>query len=297
MQKKYSNTKWVIEELPLNTIEEDFNQPRKNFGLDGDEENNRLIKSLKRDGLEEPLKILKVEKKDNEDRYIIIDGHRRYRAAQRLEWESAPCCVYSNMDKAEMESRRYQIQNNRRPWSPIEKSQSISTIKEAMGITKYKDLGSHLGLSDTTIANSLKVRDLTLSILDKMARYDLNESFYHEVVRLHPKLRKVGKYEIEQIINDTIERIRNGIITSAKQLRILGRVFKRKLGNEEIILQYLDDKTVSVEELAEKTDNSGLIIILEAVIKRIRERQNKEKGFSDTEKKILTDIKKLINQI
>ena len=68
MSKTYTNTRWTMQELPLEILEEDFNQPRKNFGMEGDQENNRLIRSLNTHGIEEPLKVLEYQKGDSKDK-------------------------------------------------------------------------------------------------------------------------------------------------------------------------------------------------------------------------------------
>ena len=298
MSKTYANTKWTMKELSLEILEEDFNQPRKFFGMEGDQENNRLIRSLHNSGIEEPLKVLERQKKDGEEkRYIIIDGHRRYRAVTKLGWETVPCCVYKNMSVAEMETRRYQIQNNRRPWSPIEKSQSINTIKQSNALRFDREVAELIGLSPTSVSNSLRIRDLSLSILGKLSRYELNDSYHQEIVRLQLQLRKVGGYEINEIVDNIIERIHAGAITSAKELRLLGRVFRRAAANKRFIVQFLDNKDMAVEELASKTDDSSFMIILEKTMEEIKDKQQAGVEFSRVEKKVLQDIIKLVKCI
>jgi len=298
MHKIYANTKWTMQELPLDILEEDFNQPRKYFGMEGDQENNRLIRSLHNHGIEEPLKVLEYQKGDSKDkRYIIIDGHRRYRAVTKLGWDTVPCCVYTNMGKAEMETRRYQIQNNRRPWSPIEKSQSIHTIKKSNELRFDREVAELIGMSPTSVSNSLRVRDLSLSILEKLSRYEINESYHQEIVRLQPQLRKVGQYEINEIVDNIIERIHNGAITSSKELRQLARVFRRATANKHFIIKFLDDKDMSVEELAQKTDDSSFMIMLEKAMEEVKDRQQSGVDFTKAEKKVLQDIRKLVTHI
>jgi ParB-like chromosome segregation protein Spo0J len=58
-------------DLPMNQVERDPNQARKDFGTEG--EKNKLKKSIEKYGIEEPLKVSEI----SENRYIIMDGHRR----------------------------------------------------------------------------------------------------------------------------------------------------------------------------------------------------------------------------
>lgn len=63
--------------IPLDRIDPDPNQPRKDFsGLEG------LINSIDYEGLIYPITI--APQSDNPDKYIIIDGERRFRAYKEL---------------------------------------------------------------------------------------------------------------------------------------------------------------------------------------------------------------------
>ena len=76
--------KFTFMELPISQVARDPNQPRKDFGAEG--EKNKLKLSIKNYGIEEPIKVSGVSPK----RYIIIDGHRRYICAQKLNMKYVP---------------------------------------------------------------------------------------------------------------------------------------------------------------------------------------------------------------
>ena len=63
-----------IKELKLNQIDADKNQPRKKFKDIGE-----LASNILKEGLLEPLKVIK-----NKNKYLLIDGERRFRALQLL---------------------------------------------------------------------------------------------------------------------------------------------------------------------------------------------------------------------
>src|SRR5690606_25286552 len=79
-----------FEELSLEVIETDPNQPRKVFELRGGGDIGRLLKSIQHYGIEDPIKVSEVET----GRYIIMDGHRRFACARELKFEKVPCRVY-----------------------------------------------------------------------------------------------------------------------------------------------------------------------------------------------------------
>ncbi len=72
--------KTVFKELPLSKLELDGYQPRKEYGTEAEKE--KLRSSITHFGLQDSIM---VTQKDT-DRYVIIDGHRRYLALK--EWPS-----------------------------------------------------------------------------------------------------------------------------------------------------------------------------------------------------------------
>ena len=78
-----------FEELSLNVIETDPNQPRKVFELRNGGDHTRLLKSIQYYGIEEPIKVCEIDTK----RYVIMDGHRRFVFAKELGFKTIPCRI------------------------------------------------------------------------------------------------------------------------------------------------------------------------------------------------------------
>jgi ParB/RepB/Spo0J family partition protein len=76
-------------ELSIDVIETDPNQPRKAFGLRAGGDHNRLLKSIRHYGIEEPIKVSEIAA----ERYIIMDGHRRFTCAKELGFKIVPCWI------------------------------------------------------------------------------------------------------------------------------------------------------------------------------------------------------------
>jgi ParB family chromosome partitioning protein len=75
-----------LREIPLSSIVPNPKQPRKNF----DEQTlNELAESLKSVGLLQPLVVRPLDK----DRYELIAGERRWRAAQLAGLENVPVVI------------------------------------------------------------------------------------------------------------------------------------------------------------------------------------------------------------
>lgn len=277
-------------EIPVDKIQRDVNQPRRDFGTEGD--TNRLLLSIEQYGIENPISVSELE----DGRYIIIDGHRRYICAQKLGYEQVPCRVYPKLSNAELETRRYEIQNNRRSWKPMERSEALERIKAEMGFSSNRLLADHLGITEAVVANSLQLRKQKMDYIELMERYDLSESYRIEFVRLKPKLRKIRNVEVDDIIINLFNRIQHKVIKNAKELRKLGSIFLRATANEEELARYLVDPDMTVHELEQRTLQSGFSLHIEQLIKGISQKRAEGVAFSSQEKAFLEQLKKLLNE-
>lgn len=282
---------FIFKELPIDDIELDVEQPRQDFGTNGD--GNRLLLSLKKYGLEEPIKVTEVEP----GRYVIIDGHRRYKCADKLGWEKVPCRIYPKMDPGEFESRRYEMQNNRRPWRPLERAESLQRIKNYNNFQTNKELGNHVHLNSTTVSNSLQLKNEHHKYLELMARNELSESYQFEFIRLRPKIRKIKKFQPTEIIDLIFKKVKHQVITNSKEFRKLGKIFKRATANENELNEFLSDPDMTVSELDQKTIQSGFSLDLEKLIEALSKKQSDGVGISKKEKLLIKELQSLIKNI
>ncbi len=287
MQHKYGYT---FTELSVQQIQRDVNQPRRDFGTEGD--TNRLLLSIKQYGIENPISVSQME----DGRYIIIDGHRRYICAQKLGYSKVPCRIYPKLSNAELETRRYEIQNNRRSWKPMERSEALERIKAEMGFGSNRLLADHLGITEAVVANSLQLRKQKMDYIELMERYELTESYRIEFVRLKPKLRKIRDLEVDEIIINLFERIKHKVIKNSKEMRKLGSIFLRATANEEELARYLADPDMTIPELEQRTLQSGFSLYIEQLIKGISQKRAEGIAFSSQEKSFLEQLKELLSK-
>jgi ParB/RepB/Spo0J family partition protein len=285
MYHKYGYT---FAELPVEKIARDTHQPRKDFGTEGDK--NRLLLSIEQYGIENPISVTEYET----GRYLIIDGHRRYICAQSLGYKRVPCRIYPKLSSGELESRRYEIQNNRRPWRPLERAEALERIKAEAGLSSNRQLAEHLGITEAVVANSLQLRKQKLDYLELMRDYELGESYQVEFVRLLPKLRKIRNVEVDDIIINIFERTKHKVIKNSKELRKLGSIFLRATANEEELARYLADPDMTVSELEQRTVQSGSSLHVEEVIKFVSKNRAKGIAFGSQERAFLEQLKDLL---
>ncbi|MBU6427108.1 ParB/RepB/Spo0J family partition protein [Patescibacteria group bacterium] len=276
-----------FKELPISQLELDDNQPRKEYGTPLEQE--KLSNSIQQFGLQEPIMVTKKE----DNRYVIIDGHRRYLCCKDLGIERAMCQVYPNLDDGELEVRRYEKQNNRKSWRPLEKSNCLHRAKVKLGI-KNEELASLLNLSKSTIASSLQLREQKLEYLELMQEYKLKEVYRMEFLRLQPKLRKVRNFEVPDIIKILFEKVSNKVIRSGKDFRKLQKVFMRAAANEAEICKFLSDPDATVAELDRDTIQSGFSLHVLQLIEEIKQKRKSGIPFDEKENGLINELKKLL---
>ena len=138
-------------ELALSTIEADPEQPRRVFNAD---EIDRLATSLNTHGLLEPVVVYQVET----DRYRLIAGERRLRAAHQLGWTQLPAVVrtahpQSNLILALVENLQ------REDLSALEEAEAYQRLKDDHGLTQNR-IATLVGKKRTTVANALRLLGL-----------------------------------------------------------------------------------------------------------------------------------------
>lgn len=136
--------------LRLSLIEPNKDQPRKQFN---DESIDELAQSIKQYGVIQPIIVCK-----RGQRYEIVAGERRWRAARKAGLKEVPVLVreYSPEEIAEISL----IENiQREDLSPIEEAKAYKQLIEDHGLTQ-EELAERVSKSRTAIANTMRLLNL-----------------------------------------------------------------------------------------------------------------------------------------
>jgi ParB family chromosome partitioning protein len=137
--------------VPLDALVPNPMQPRKNFAPEALEE---LAVSIRSQGIVQPLLVRPV---DN-DRYEIVAGERRWRAAKLADLTEVPVLVRQLSDMEVMAAAL--IENlQREDLNPLEEARALSTLREQFGLSQDA-LANTLGKSRPAIANALRLLNL-----------------------------------------------------------------------------------------------------------------------------------------
>lgn len=151
--------------LDINLLTPNRYQPRKIFN---DSSIQELATSIKEYGILNPILVRKYN-----DKYEIIAGERRYRAAKLLGLKTVPVIVKNISD--EQTAKIALIENiQRENLSPIEEAKAYQQILDISKITQ-NDLANLLGKSQSTIANKIRLLSLPTDIQEALATKKISE--------------------------------------------------------------------------------------------------------------------------
>lgn len=137
--------------IPLEKIEPNPDQPRHQFD---DASLQELAQSIKNHGIIQPITIRRLHK----DKYQIISGERRYRAAQLAGLEAIPAYVRIANDVELLEMAL--VENiQREDLNPLEISISYQRLIEECAIT-HEELSQRIGKNRSTITNYIRLLKL-----------------------------------------------------------------------------------------------------------------------------------------
>ena len=140
-----------IEEVPINQIDPNPYQPRNNF----DEETLAgLTASIRELGVLQPILVRQA----SEDRYAIIAGERRWRAAKRAGLQFIPVIVRQVND--ELTLQHALVENlHRDDLNPLEEAAAYQQLVEDFDLTQ-EEVAQKVGKSRSAVANLLRLFQL-----------------------------------------------------------------------------------------------------------------------------------------
>lgn len=287
-----------IQNIPLTQIEPNPLNPRKRFV---DDEADTLIESILSKGLLNPIIVFK-RKKDN--KYIILDGERRYRAFLKVNYKEIACHVLENEpNDLENLSLMFHIHNVREEWTDFAIAQTLIKVIDEMGKSIESlqrqdrlELAKITSLSEYKINKYLVFYDYPQNIIDKFLQSETSDepikgmdpdilSEMHAPIKIIEKELPefLKKYTKENIIDACIEKKANDIIKTNRDFRLLTKSLNAmKNGNvrKEVIFEkleaFINELSVTPNSIFE--DTSETVYQVDSILKKteilIKEVQN-----------------------
>ena len=287
-----------IQNISISQIETNTLNPRKRFVED---EADALIESIISKGLLNPIIVFK-RKEDN--KYIILDGERRYRAFVKLNNKEISCHVLEDEpNDLENLSLMFHIHNVREEWTDFAIAQTLIKVIDEMGksiqsLTRPDrlEIAEITSLSEYKIKKYLVFYDYPQNIIDRFLSSETADeptkgmdpdilSEMHAPIKIIEKELPsfLVKYSKEKIIDACIDKKANDVIKTNRDFRLLTKslnAMKNGHVRKEVIFEKLESfiNELNVTPTSIFEDTSETVYQVDSILKKtevlIKEVQN-----------------------
>jgi ParB family chromosome partitioning protein len=174
-----------VSQIAIERIERDPSQPRVEFDPEGLE---RLAQSLRQRGQLQPIQ---VRWDASLDRYVIVCGERRWRAARMAGLESLACVIVEREMTAQERLAVQLVENAlREDLRPIEQARAYRTLIEAQGWS-VRQLAAELSIHHAQVVRALALLELPEPTQDLVEQGKLSPATAYEANKIEdPEARQ-----------------------------------------------------------------------------------------------------------
>ncbi|KKR28254.1 MAG: parB-like protein partition protein [candidate division CPR2 bacterium GW2011_GWD1_39_7] len=173
-----------INEVPIEKVVANPNQPRYTFDEDALSE---LAESIKTHGIIQPLIATK-----NGDKYELIAGERRLRAAKIANFKTVPIIVrtYDEQQKLEIAI----IENiQRHNLNPLEEAMAFQRLQDDFNLTQ-EEVSKKMGKSRSAVANTLRLLNLPVEIKRGLVDGKITEGHARAILSVDDPQKRMDLY-------------------------------------------------------------------------------------------------------
>ena len=232
----------TVKEVSIDNISAGRFQPRSNFN---EGKLLELTNSIKNHGVISPILVREM----GLNKYEVIAGERRLRASKKAGLTTIPCLIDQKKDQDALESAL--IENlQREDLNAVEEARGYDRLKREFGLTQ-DEVASSTGKARSTIANSLRLLNLSPKVLDMLSTGQIEKG--------HAKL-------LVAMSTEDAERAANNIIKNKLSVKELSGLSGSKKGSSKNIKKTKDTDLLNVEE--EMSEGFGHKVEIEAKNKK-----------------------------
>ncbi len=260
-QREHAAAPSGLAEIPLTQISPNPYQPRRSFNEASIEE---LARSVREHGIVQPLVVTRA----GENRYKLIAGERRFRAAQKAGLSSVPAVIKEIAQEGDALQIALIENIQREDLNPMEEAMAYHQLHEEFGLTQ-EEISRRVGKERSTVANFLRLIKLPEPVKKLLASGQLSmgharallaidsakkqEQLAERVVKRNlnvrqtetlaaPKGEKKPEKEKDVFTRDAEEKLQRTLRTKVEiDRRRRGGVIHIRFGSEEELIRVVDD--------------------------------------------------------
>jgi ParB family chromosome partitioning protein len=219
-----------VQTLPIEFLQRGKYQPRRDMDP---EKLKELSDSISAQGIIQPIIVRKI----NGDKYEIIAGERRWRAAQLAELRDVPVVVKDIDDRSVMAIAL--IENiQREDLNALEEAQALHRLQDEFELT-HQQIAEAVGKSRTTVTNLLRLLELPNEVKNMLGKGLLEMGHARALL---------GLDEARQV------EIANRAVKQGLTVRAVEKLVREQHEDKPVIPKKVDPDTLRLQrELSEKT--------------------------------------------
>lgn len=153
--------------VPLELIYPDPDQPRQNQKDFNDEALAELSLSIQRHGVLQPISV----QKDDNGKFKLISGERRYHASIKAGLTEVPCIIMSPSDTKDKFAKQIVENLVRKDLNPIDKAYALLEYKNMLGENApWEEVEKSLGISETRRKQFIRLLQLPEEIQKRITQ-------------------------------------------------------------------------------------------------------------------------------
>ena len=250
-----NNNREVVEISVEDIIPNRF-QPRLTFDP---EALNDLASSIKEHGIIQPLVVRRLQ-----DKFEIIAGERRFKAASLIGLKTVPCIIMNLNDN---ESAEVAIIENiqRKEMTPLEEAKSFKKLLDK-GYLTQEELAKRMGKSQSAISNKLRLLNLDEVVQEAILNGKISERHARSLLRVDNKeeQRKILAEIIEKrlTVKQTDELIKEkfGDANMEEHVdnenNIINNIFRKEVVNNSPVSESVQNMNLSTPTIKLPVDDS-----------------------------------------
>lgn len=205
-------------EMALDRIIEDVDQPRKSY----DEQSlKEFAEHLQHHGVQQPIQLRWSEQYG---KWLIVYGHRRFRAAKLAGMQSIPCSFAAEeTDETTIRIRQLVENCQREDLAPLEMAKGVAALAQSTGWSNRR-IGEELGVTHTTINRYVDLLKLPEELQQQVDEGRLAPSVAVELLKIQDQKQQaeIGRSIAENRLNreQAKKKISQAVSPSTRPTRV-----------------------------------------------------------------------------
>lgn len=202
--------------IPLEKIVPNEINPRARHHFEP-EELLSLRQSIQEHGVLEPILVQPYRDGPKDDRFLVIEGERRYTVAKSLGLKEMPAVIGGKLDDDDQLVVMFNVHSNRRGWEMAEQLRAIKDLRKRNGSKSDEEMAQRLGMSLATYKDRLRVLAMGDQVVTDIATDTLDYSSALRVGQVASSLSKARPEVVKKLGGP--KQVQKKLLAKAKQGR------------------------------------------------------------------------------